>query len=241
MSGRRAVAHALLAVAVVVSALVLVTAAGAVRVADAKPWAWLGVRIRDMSEQEMDDISKAHGLREGFGVVIVDVMENSPAEKSGLKPGDIVVAFDGRPVVDTRMLQRLIAQAPLDARSHLTVLRPEGRRTLDVRLAAMPPAIAGERVAAEFGFLLREPQPPPGLAGARPVSAAPTVAVVLRGGAAERGGLAVGDVLLQVGDRAVISTDAAREVLAAMALDAPLRLTVRRDAARVELTLGPPD
>jgi serine protease Do len=237
VTGRRGLACAPVGLGVVVAALALVTAAGAVRVADARPWAWLGVRIRDMSEQEMDDIAKAHGIREGFGVVIVDVMEDSPAQKGGIRPGDIVVAFDGRPIVDTRLLQRLIAAAPLDVRQRVTVLRPEGRRTLDVRLAAMPPAVAGERVAAEFGFLLREAEATPGLAATRPVAATPTVAVVIRGGAAERAGLAVGDVLLQVGDRPVISTDAAREALAAMSVDAPLRLTVRRDGARVELTL----
>ena len=37
-------------------------------------WGWLGVRIRDLSEQEMEDISKRFGLREGFGAVIVEVI-----------------------------------------------------------------------------------------------------------------------------------------------------------------------
>ena len=43
-------------------------------------WGWLGVRIRDLSEQEMEEISQKYGLREGFGVVIVDVMKETPAE-----------------------------------------------------------------------------------------------------------------------------------------------------------------
>ena len=53
-------------------------------VVEARPWAWLGVRIRDMSEQEMEEISARHGIREGFGVVIVEVMEDTPAARSGL-------------------------------------------------------------------------------------------------------------------------------------------------------------
>src|SRR6202008_919116 len=36
-------------------------------VADARTWAWLGVRIRDLSEQEMEELSKRHGIVEGFG------------------------------------------------------------------------------------------------------------------------------------------------------------------------------
>jgi len=60
--------------------------------ADPRPWAWLGVRIRDMSEQEMEEISRRHGIREGFGVVIVEVLADSPAAGAGLKNGDVVVA-----------------------------------------------------------------------------------------------------------------------------------------------------
>src|ERR1700693_5476160 len=78
----------------------------------ASAWAgggWLGVPIRDLSEQEMEEISQKYGLREGFGVVIVEVMKETPAEASGLKNGDLVVAFRAQPVVETRTLQRLRA------------------------------------------------------------------------------------------------------------------------------------
>src|SRR3972149_4231177 len=78
-------------------------------------WGWQGVRIRDLSEQEMEEISQKHGLGEGFGVVIVEVMKETPAEASGLKTGDVVVAFRDRPVVDTRTLQRLPPPAPARA------------------------------------------------------------------------------------------------------------------------------
>ena len=83
--------------------------------ADAKTWAWLGVRIRDLSEHEMEELAARHGIREGFGVVIVDVMEGAPAARAGLKSGDIVVAFDGKPVTDTRTLQRMVASATVEA------------------------------------------------------------------------------------------------------------------------------
>ena len=69
------IARALAAAAIV---LALVSSAAAAS------WAWLGVRIRDLSEQEMNDVTARHGIREGFGVVIVEVPEDSPAAKSGL-------------------------------------------------------------------------------------------------------------------------------------------------------------
>ena len=114
----------------------LAASLGAILVAsavDAAPWAWMGVRIRDLAEQEMDDIAKRHGIREGFGVVVVEVMEGTPAERAGLKNGDLVVAFDERPVTDTRLLQRLIGGAGAGQDVRLTVLRAEGRKRVNMR------------------------------------------------------------------------------------------------------------
>jgi serine protease Do len=206
----------------------LLAAALFVDSAHARPWAWLGVRIRDLAEQEMEEIASRHGIREGYGVVIVEVMPDTPAAAGGVKPGDIVVALDERPVTDTRVLQQIIAASPLQRDVKLTVLRAEGRRPLGVRLTAMPREIAGERVAAEFGFVLQEPQAQPEIGGRRPPSAAPTVTVVVRRSPAEKAGLEVGDVILQVGEQAVVSRDAARQALADAEVDRPLRLTVRR-------------
>ena len=134
-----------------VVAVVLVTLAFVASTVDARPWSWLGVRIRDLSEQEMEEIAARHGIREGFGVVIVEVIADTPAARAGMRSGDIVVAFGERPIVETQLLQRLIAAAPVDAESKLTVLRADGRRALRVRLTSMPPNVAGDRVAAEFG------------------------------------------------------------------------------------------
>lgn len=221
--------------ALVALLLVLMTAPAV----DARSWSWLGVRIRDLSEPEMDELSGRHGIGEGFGVVIVEVMDDTPARRAGMRPGDIVVGFEGRPVTDTRLLQRLIARAPADGEVRLTVLRREGRQPLPVRLMPMPRAVAGERMAAEFGFVLREPEAPPGQP-VRPPPSTPAVTFVVQGSVADKAGLRVGDVVLQVNDQAVLTRDAAREALGVVATDQPLRLTVRRGEERMGLTLGPP-
>jgi S1-C subfamily serine protease len=212
-----------------VALVLLLVLAAAPPILAAAPWAWLGVRIRDLSEQEMDEISSRHGLREGFGVFIVEVMEGTPAQSAGLKTGDLVVAFEERPVTETRVLQRLIASSAPGKDVRLTVLRAEGRRRLDVRLAAMPRAVVGERIVAEFGFVVREPE-----AGA---PSALAVSVVVPKSAADRAGLEVGDVVLQVNDMPVVTRDALRDALADAGLDAPLRLTVRRDGSSDRLSL----
>jgi serine protease Do len=220
----------------VLAALLLIVAVGSA--VDAAQWAWLGVRIRDLSEQEGDEISKRHGLREGFGVLIIEVMEGTPAEKAGLKNGDLVVGFEERPVTETRLLQRLIASAGPGRDVRLTILRAEGRRRLDVKLASMPRSVLGERIGVEFGFVVREPES----AGpsALSVTTVPTVGVVVPRSPADRAGLEVGDVILQVGERVVLTREEMREALADASLEAPLRLTLGRGGNRLSVTLRAP-
>ena len=204
-------------------------------------WGWLGVRIRDLSEQEIEEISQKHGLREGFGVVIVEVMKETPAEASGLKNGDLVVAFRDRPIVDTRTLQRLISSTSVGEAVPLTVLRRDaGRRGVTVRVGRMPDTVAADRIAVEFGFLARDPEAQGEGAVARLAEGPPIVGAVVARSSAEAAGLQVGDVLLEVNGRPVLSLAAAREALLAASLERPLPLVVRRDLARVPLLLKTP-
>src|SRR5712692_2693203 len=135
-----------LAAAILLSLLIGAAAAEA-----ATRWGWLGVRIRDLSEQEMNEISQKHGLREGFGALIVDVLKETPADAAGLKTGDLVVAFKNQPVVDTRTLQRYVSASGVGETVTLTVLTGDkGRRPVQVRIAPMPEAVAAERVASQY-------------------------------------------------------------------------------------------
>jgi serine protease Do len=201
-------------------------------------WGWLGVRIRDLSEQEMEEISRKHGLREGFGVVIVEVMKETPAEASDLKTGDVVVAFRDRPVVDTRTLQRLVASTPAGETLPLTVLRrDEGRHPVTVRVGVMPDTVAADRIAAEFGFFVRDPDAQGEGGAVRLSGGPPAVGAVLARSSAEAAGLQVGDKLVEVNGRPVLTLAAVRAALLASSLERPLPLVVRRDAERVQLLL----
>jgi serine protease Do len=177
------------------------------------------------------------GWREGFGAMIVEVLRETPAESSGLRSGDLLVAFRDLPVVDTRSLLRLIASAPVGETVSLTVLRlDEGRRRISVRLGAMPEPVAADRVAAEFGLFVREPEPQPEIGGARP-SVAPAVSGVLPGSRAARAGVKVGDVLVEVNGRAVVTFEALRAALLSVPAEGPLPLVLRRDGERLSVTL----
>lgn len=217
------------------AALLLLLAAGLPAVA-AERWGWFGIRIRDLSETEAEELSIKHGLGEGYGVVVVDVIKDAPAAGAGLRNGDLIVAIDDRPVVETRGLQRIVGATAAGREVAVVVLREGARRELRVRVGPMPPDVVAERVAAEFGFLIREPAPQEGPTAATP---GPVVGAVLERSAAERGGLKVGDRIVAIGGVPIGSIDAARGRLETASLRDALRLSVVRRGETLALTLPP--
>jgi serine protease Do len=198
-------------------------------------YGWLGVRIRDLSESETEDLSVKQGVREGYGVLIAEVLKDTPAEAAGLRAGDLIVSIDGRPIVETRGLQRLVGATPPGRDVKVLVAREGRRRELTIRVGAMPDDAVADRVAAEFGFFVREPSAedaPPG-GGSR----LGVVGAVLERSAAARGGLAVGDRILAVNGEATESAEAVRRQLRGVPLRQALRLRVERRGEPHDLTL----
>src|SRR5262245_21408715 len=114
-------------------------------------YGWLGVRIRDLSESEAEDLSVKQGVREGYGVLIADVLKDTPAETAGLRAGDLIVSIDGRPIVETRGLQRFVGATAPGQEMRLVVVREGRRREVTLKVGAMPDDAIPGRVAAGFG------------------------------------------------------------------------------------------
>ncbi len=213
---------------------ILLTVLGSTHALAGERWGWLGVRIRDLNEREMEDITLKLGLREGYGVVIEDVMPDTPAAASALKRGDVVVAIGSRPIVETRELQRIVGATPAGVELPLVVLRDQGRREVRLRVGEMPPDVVAERVGLEFGFVVRDPADDSNaVEGPRP----PVVTAVGEGSPAARGGLAVGDRILGLNGRDVASVEALRRQLQDVYLRDPLRLRVERQGEPLTLAL----
>jgi len=214
-------------------------------VAAGEQWGWLGVRIRDLTELETEEIAKRAGVSEGYGVLIAQVIKETPAESSGLREGDLVVAIDGRPIVETRALQRLVGATPAGRELDVVVLRESERQELKVRVGRMPAEVIADRIAFEFGFYVRDgteeraaasgPSRVPEPRG----SMAPTVAGVSEGSSAAQGGLRAGDRILAINDIAVDSVETFRQRLEDLYLRDALRLRVDRDGGTLALTLPP--
>jgi len=93
---------------------------------------WLGVSIQPLDAE----LAESFGLDRVTGALVTRVLPDTPAEKAGLKRGDVLLSFDGKPVRSVKELQLLVASSPLGEELPLTILREGTRLTLNVIIVA---------------------------------------------------------------------------------------------------------
>ncbi|HXA67307.1 MAG TPA: DegQ family serine endoprotease, partial [Bryobacteraceae bacterium] len=96
--------------------------------------AYLGIVPQDVTP----DIAKQFGQKEARGALVADVSAGSPAQKSGLERGDIILDVNGKPVADSNELRMTISMMAPDSDAKLKVLRNGSEREIAVKLSAMP-------------------------------------------------------------------------------------------------------
>jgi serine protease DegQ len=95
---------------------------------------WIGVGVHDMTKE----FSESFKLPEVQGALISQVVEGSPADRAGVKPGDILVAVNGTTVKDSAAVLNLIAALQPGAQSTLSVIRDRGRSEIPVTIGRRP-------------------------------------------------------------------------------------------------------
>ena len=106
---------------------------------------YLGVVIQDLTPSLADQF-KITGTK---GAVVNQVSKDAPADKAGLKVGDVITRLNGKPVDDTRQLRNLVAGTDPGAKAELTVVRDGKERVLPITVGEL--ADAGNRTAAAAG------------------------------------------------------------------------------------------
>ncbi len=94
---------------------------------------WIGVRIQGVSEE----VAEAMRLPSTQGALVADVTANGPAARAGLAKGDLVTGFDGKPILDSRTLPRIVAATPAGKQVNIDVLRSGRKQTLRVAVAKL--------------------------------------------------------------------------------------------------------
>ncbi len=152
---------------------------------------WLGVVIQELNE----DLAHSFGLERPEGALITEVAENSPAAKAGLKPGDVIIAYNGKRVKNVAELRTMVALTQPGTKVKIVIVRNGRRKELTVTIGNQPSefgALMGQdeflkrlglivepltpRLADQFGYGLNEgviitgvaPNSPAAMAGLRP-------------------------------------------------------------------------
>lgn len=159
-------------------------------------------------------IAEAFNLPNASGALLGDVADGSPAARSGLQRGDVIVAINGEPVTDSQLLRMKIAMTPPGTKVALKVRRGNAHRNVDVALGELPvqeeaaPELQGrsERPHSMDGLSVENLTPaiaqqlelPSGMKGV-------LVTDVESGSAVEEAGLQRGDIVLEVNRKPVVN------------------------------------
>ncbi|WP_448588284.1 Do family serine endopeptidase [Thermocrinis sp.] len=158
---------------------------------------WLGVVIQEITPE----IAEAIGVREG--ILISQIAPNSPAERAGLKVGDIITTVNDERVREVRDLQFKIMKTPPGTEIKLTIIRDGKEQVVKVKVGEMPEEVGfaqPREQVGDLGLALRDLSPEEvrrfGVKGVLVVD-------VVQGSLAQRSGLRRGDIILMLNNEPV--------------------------------------
>ncbi len=178
---------------------------------------YIGVQIQPVT----DDLASGLGLTDAQGALIAQVQADTPASKAGLKSGDVVSKLNGETVKDARDLSRRIGMMKPGSSVALVVIRDGKPMNVDVKLEQLPTdqqasledKAGGQKPGTDVPRLGLQLAPAKSVQGAG--SEGVVVTEVDPNGAAAQRGIRSGDVILDVGGKAVSNANDVRDGLAA--------------------------
>ncbi|HSH87874.1 MAG: DegQ family serine endoprotease [Methylophilus sp.] len=190
---------------------------------------WLGIGIQEVTK----DLADSFGLKQTSGALIAGVEKNSPADKGGLEVGDIILKFDGKPIVTSGDLPRVVASIKPGKVVPVEIVRKGAGKTLQLGVGEMPneqaeaPASSKEPSKPEankIGLTLREltPQQKKKLNGKNGLLVIESV------GASAQAGIRRGDVILGLNNNESQSVDLFNKQINAVASGKTVAVLVLR-------------
>ncbi len=193
----------------------------------------LGVVIQPLTP----DLAESFGLKQSQGALVAKVAEGSPADKAGLKAGDVIVSYQGTPVRDVGEFRNRVALTAPGTRETITIVRDGQRREVEVTLGRLGKAgtlaEGPTQSAEELGLTVQTLTPEL----AKQFDATPGEGVVVTrveaGSAAAAAGIRTGDIILEVNRKSVDSAEAFdRRVVASRSTKRVLLLVRSGEAQR---------
>jgi serine protease Do len=159
---------------------------------------WLGVYIQEVTYE----LAQSFQLDKPVGALVSQVIEGSPAQKSGIQAGDVILSFNGREIKDSSDLPPMVGRVPVDSKARLKLLRDGKVKQLEVLIEELP---TEEAPLARSAPSSASPANPMGVDvvdldtdAAAELGRGVLIKRVAAGSPAARAGLRSGDILLQL-------------------------------------------
>jgi serine protease Do len=205
---------------------------------------WLGVSIQEVSSE----LAKQFGLKEARGALVSDVLKETPADRAGLKRGDVVVKYNGHDVTNAGQLRNLVAETPVGRQVAVVVIREKRDKELTVKIEEQPKEVAGSSSGSaapsenEALAGLEVQQLTPELADQLNLPHATTGVVIVNvegGSAAEEAGVRAGDLLVEINRQAVKNFDDYRRIVRQLQANESVLLLLKRNGQTLFVTVSP--
>jgi serine protease Do len=180
-------------------------------------------------------------MEKGYGALVANVSKDGPADKAGVKVGDVIVEFDGKEVKDSGDLPIIVARTPVDKKVQMKVLRDKKDVLLNVAIGELKEeeVVATAPEKGELGLTVQRltPQMAESL-GLERVEGV-VVTAVEPGSAGDEAGIRRGDIIVEVDRKAVRSIDDYKKAVAGVRKGRGVLFLVRRGDNTLFLALKP--
>jgi len=207
---------------------------------------WLGVAVQDLTE----DLAKSFNLKSKNGALVANVEKDAPAEKAGIKRGDVIVKFNGKDIENSHELSKRAASSEVGKKIDVVLIREGKEKTVQVTMGEYPSEGAsfdeGETAPGEEGGKGEEAdigisvqQLTPDIAerlGAKGVKGV-VVANVDPGSLAEEVGLRSGDIIKEINRNPVNNMKEFRKEMKKAKLKAGVLFLIQRGEATFFVTI----
>ncbi len=198
---------------------------------------FLGVLIQKVTPE----IAESLGMERGHGALVANVSKDGPADKAGVKVGDVIIEFDGSPVKDSGDLPNIVARTQVDKKVRMKLLRDRKEISLNVAVGELKEEeiVASVPEKGELGMTVQRLTPQ--MAENLGLEKADGVVVtgVEPGGVAEEAGIRRGDLIMEVDRKAIKSLDDYKKAVAAARKGRGVLFLVRRGESTLFLALKP--
>jgi len=197
---------------------------------------WLGVTSQDITP----DLRQSLKLKDNQGGALVgEVFPGDPADKAGIKPGDVLLGVNGKPAKDRRELLQMIAALHIGAKATIQILRDGKEVTLPIVIAERKDVQqdSGDNVREQFGLTVQEVTPEIARALGLPGKTGIIVTDIKAGGPADEGGLKVRDIILKINQTEISGMKEYLTALKEGEKDDALLMLIRRGKSNFFITM----